>query len=125
VSAQLAAARAAYSRPETAAPAPRAREYELLARITRRLAEAEGRRTEDLAAYLAALDENLRLWAALGQAVADAANALPAALRAQLFYLYEFTAHHSRAARQGEASAEVLIDINTAVMRGLRGQEAA
>jgi flagellar protein FlaF len=125
VSAQLAAARAAYSRPETAAPAPRAREYDLLARITQRLAEAEGRRTQDLAAYLAALDENLRLWSALGQAVADEANALPAPLRAQLFYLYEFTAHHSRAARQGDASAEVLIDINTAVMRGLRGQEAA
>ncbi len=125
MSAQLAAARAAYSRPETAAPAPRAREYDLLARITQRLAEAEGRRTQDLAAYLAALDENLRLWSALGQAVADEANALPASLRAQLFYLYEFTAHHSRAARKGDASAAVLIDINTAVMRGLRGQEAA
>jgi flagellar protein FlaF len=125
VSAQLAAARAAYARPETASPLPRAQEYDLLARVTRRLSETARLRQQDLGAFLAALDDNLRLWSALGQAVADEANALPAPLRARLFYLYEFTARHSRAVRQGDAEADVLIDINTAVMRGLRGQEAA
>ncbi len=50
---------------------------------------------------------------------------LPAALRARLFYLYEFTARHSRAVLDGKASVEVLVDINTAVMRGLRGEGGA
>jgi flagellar protein FlaF len=39
-----------------------------------------------------------------------------------LFYLYEFTVHHSRAVLDGRGSVGVLADINTAVMRGLRGQ---
>ena len=47
--------------------------------------------------------------------------ATPAALRARLFYLYEFTAQHSRAVLDDKASVEVLADINMAVMRGLRG----
>ena len=57
--------------------------------------------------------------------VAEEGNGLPAKLRAQLFYLYEFTTQHSRAVRDRKASVDVLIDINTAVMRGLRGQGAA
>ncbi|MFN6978293.1 MAG: flagellar biosynthesis regulator FlaF [Gemmobacter sp.] len=42
-------------------------------------------------------------------------------MRAQLFYLYEFTAAHSRRVLDGTASVEALVDVNTAMMRGLRG----
>jgi flagellar protein FlaF len=125
VSAPLAAARAAYSRPEAPARTPRAVEYDLIARATARLSDAWRRRETDLRGLLSAVDDNLRIWATLAVTVADPANALPAPLRAQLFYLYEFTAQHSRALRQGKASAEVLIDINTAVLRGLRGEGGA
>ena len=52
-------------------------------------------------------------------------GSLPPALRAQLFYLYEFTDQHSRKVLAGNASIEVLVDINTAVMRGLRGETGA
>jgi flagellar protein FlaF len=57
--------------------------------------------------------------------VAQPGNCLPAALRARLFYLYQFTAQHSRAVLDGKANVEVLADINTAVMRGLRGEGGA
>lgn len=102
---------------------PRAIEYELLACITQRLSEGWARRKGDLPGLLAALDEKfLRLWSTLAADVSGDGNGLPPKLRAQLFYLYEFTAQHSRAVRSDKASAEVLIEINTAVMRGLRGE---
>lgn len=119
--AQSAAARAAYARPEAPHRDFRALEYDLLARATKALslARSEG---DDYAKLLTALDENQRLWSTLAADVAEAENGLPQKLRAQLFYLYEFTTQHSRAVRDNTASVDVLIDINTAVMRGLRGQ---
>lgn len=54
--------------------------------------------------------------------VSDSLNTLPAALRAQLFYLAEFTEIHSRKVINGEASADALIDINTSVLRGLNSR---
>ena len=53
--------------------------------------------------------------------MADDGNGLPRTLRAQIFYLSEFTDHHSRRVLKGEAEVDALIDINLAVMRGLTG----
>lgn len=122
--AQSVAAHAAYARPEAPQRNPRAVEYDLLARATKKLSEASRAGQPAFAELLSALDFNLRLWSTLAADVAEPGNALPPQLRAQLFYLYEFTAQHSRAVRERRASADVLIDINTAVMRGLRGQGA-
>ncbi|MEY4305655.1 MAG: hypothetical protein RIT52_1830 [Pseudomonadota bacterium] len=119
--AQTAAARAAYARPEAPHRDYRALEYDLLARATKALSVSRGQDV-DYAKLLTALDENQRLWSTLAADVAEPENGLPQKLRAQLFYLYEFTTHHSRAVRDNKASVDVLIDINTAVMRGLRGQ---
>lgn len=119
--AQSSAARAAYARPEAPGRSPRALEYELLARATKALSTARADGASH-AQVLAALNENQRLWSTLAADVAEPENGLPQQLRAQLFYLYEFTTLHSRAVRDKKASVEVLIDINTAVMRGLRGQ---
>jgi flagellar protein FlaF len=116
------AARAAYSRPEAPQRNPRALEYDLLARATQALSQAARRMPRIYPALVAALDENQRLWSALAADVAAPGNGLPAQLRAQLFYLYEFTDQHSPKVLAGEASAEVLVDINTAIMRGLRGE---
>lgn len=123
--AQSVAARSAYARPEAPQRNPRAIEYDLLARSTARLAQAAAQGAPGLPALLGALDDNQRLWSAFASDVAQPENRLPPALRARLFYLYEFTAHHSQAVRAGKAGVEVLIDINTAVMRGLRGQGEA
>ena len=115
------AARNTYARPEAPQKTPRSLEYDLLARITQRLSRAAATRRENYPGLIAALDENLRLWSTLASDVADTGNSLPSKLRAQLFYLYEFTNLHSRAVRADKGSVDVLIDINTAVMRGLRG----
>ena len=118
------AARSAYSQATAPARNPRSIEYDLFARVTQKLAEAWAARRHDYPALIRALDENNRLWTVLAADVADPGNALPQQLRAQLFYLYEFTADHSRKVRAGDAEVGVLVDINTAVMRGLRGEGA-
>lgn len=114
-------AHGAYSRPDAPARNARMVEYDLFARITRRLSLAWKGREADYPALVTALHENSKLWRTLAVDVAGSENALPAPLRAQLFYLYEFTEVHSRRILDDGESAEVLVDINSAVMRGLRG----
>jgi flagellar protein FlaF len=114
-------ARAAYGQREAPVRTARAHEYDLLARCTQKLAMAWTQRRDNFPMLATALTENLQLWSALAADVAEKGNGLPAPLRAQLFYLYEFTAGHTRSVLDGRASVEVLVDINKAVMRGLRG----
>ena len=52
-------------------------------------------------------------------------NALPVALRAQLVCLAEFVRKHTLRVLGGQASIAPLVDINTAIMRGLRGDVEA
>ena len=111
-----------YARPEAPTRSLRSIEYDLLAAISQRLRATWAARVTDFPALVGALTDNTRLWSALASDVALPGNSLPAALRARLFYLYEFTATHSRAVQDGKASVEVLVDINLAVMRGLRGE---
>ena len=115
-------ARAAYGQREAPVRTQRSQEYDLLARCTQQLAMAWTRRKEDFPSLAVALSDNLKLWSALAADVAESGNGLPAPLRAQLFYLYEFTAGHTRAVLDQRGSVEVLVDINTAVMRGLRDE---
>lgn len=114
-----------YARPEAPTRSQRSVEYDLLAQITQRLRNAWANRETDFPVLVRAVTDNTQLWATLASDVALPGNSLPAALRARLFYLYEFTAHHSRAVLDGKASVEVLADINMAVMRGLRGEGGA
>jgi len=119
------AARSAYARPDAPSRSPRMVEYDLIARITQRLTATWAKRREDFPAFALALTDNQRLWSTLAADVAEPANGLPAALRAQLFYLYQFTVEHSRTVLDDKGSIEVLVDINTAVMKGLRGESGA
>lgn len=113
-------ARKTYAAANQAARTPRSAEYELLARATHGLKSATG-----FAALAGALHENRRLWTVLSADVAEPGNLLPAPLRARLFYLSEFTQLHSSKVLAGQGDVAVLIDINTAVMRGLAGAEAS
>ena len=122
----ISTARTAYAAPGAPTRTLRGIEYEVMARITRRLKAAAARRTEDFPEFAHALGENLKLWTVLGMDVADQDNALPAPLRAQIFYLFEFTDQHSRKLLAGDdVSPDILVDINTSVMRGLRGDGGA
>nr|WP_282569206.1 flagellar biosynthesis regulator FlaF [Aliiroseovarius sp. S1339] len=100
----------------------RGTEYEAFAKVTHQLGRA---RTSSFADLAQALHENRRLWTLLAADVADDGNGLPDDLRARVFYLAEFTADHSRKILSGDEDATVLVDINTAVMRGLRQSEGA
>lgn len=106
----------------------RGTEYEIFAEVTAALAGA-GRAPQDddsfetrgrrFAALVDAVHRNRQLWTTLAADVASKDNALPSPLRAQLFYLAEFTDNHSRAVLRGGDVAP-LVEINRAVMQGLR-----
>lgn len=102
----------------------RSAEYEVVARITHRLRTANHQGRTAFPELVAALDENRRLWSAFAEDVANPQNALPKDLRARIAYLAEFTFGQTSKILAGTASALPLIEINTAIMRGLRGQEA-
>ncbi|MGB7262958.1 MAG: flagellar biosynthesis regulator FlaF [Albidovulum sp.] len=112
-------AQTAYSGASAPIRTGRGTEYELFARVTHRLGIA-GRGDADFNALVRALHDNRALWTALAADVAVETNGLPQSLRAQIFYLSEFTNHHSRRVLAGKAGVDVLVDINTAIMRGLR-----
>lgn len=118
-------ARSAYARPDAPQRSPRAVEYDIFARVTRALTDAWARHEADHPALVRALHDNGSLWRTLAADLAEPGNSLPPDLKARLFYLHEFTAAHSRKVLDGAAGAEVLIEVNTAVMRGLRGEGVA
>ncbi|WP_102106510.1 flagellar biosynthesis regulator FlaF [Oceaniglobus roseus] len=95
-------------------------EYEAFVKVTTALRSARNPAEMARAVY-----ENRRLWGLLAADVAGDGNRLPGALRARIFYLSEFTSHHSRKVLAGDATADVLVDINSAVMAGLRQQRSA
>jgi len=113
-------ARAAYGAEPGAVHTPRATEYRAFARVTHRLKSAIAT-DHDMPALAAAIHDNRRLWAILAADIADPANRLPAALRAGLVYLAEFTRVQSGKVLREGASAEPLVEVNVAVMRGLAG----
>lgn len=116
-------AQSAYALNTPALKTARDIEYDVLARITGRLRaqlpHKSGRISPDLAAVL---NENRRLWTVFAVDLASVGNGFSQDIKARLFYLAEFTLHHTGQVLAGKASADVLADINTAVMRGLRGQ---
>ncbi|WP_126978923.1 flagellar biosynthesis regulator FlaF [Frigidibacter oleivorans] len=117
-------AQSAYGSPASPLRTPRSVEYDLFARITQRLRSAHQQGRPGFSALARALHDNRRLWTTLAADLARPDNGLPATLRARLLYLAQFTLSHSSKVLAGEASAEVLVDVNTAVMGGLRGTVA-
>lgn len=112
-------ARQAYAPTNTPLKSERAIEAQLIGKITARLRLAAVRKESDFPAYVEALSENRKLWNALAVDVADSDNDLAPPLRAQIFYLAEFTELQTAKALRGEATADALIEINSSVIRGL------
>ena len=94
-------------------------EYQAFSEIIGRLTAASNGSAGSFPKLASALHDNRALWSILAADVADPENALPQQLRAQIFYLAEFTEHHSRKVLRGEATPDALIEINTAILRGL------
>ena len=116
-------ARAAYASPAAPTRTARGIEYDAFARVTHRLGAANSSVQGSFPALAQALYDNRNLWITLAADVAEPTNGLPQSLRAQLFYLAEFTQEHSRKVLAGQANVDALVDINTAIMRGLRREE--
>lgn len=104
----------------TAAPLKSARraEYDVIARITSRLTTAI--QTKDFNKLVHAMYENQTLWRKLALDVAHPDNLLPDDLRARIIYLAEFTEIHTRKVIARKESATPLVEINTAILRGLK-----
>jgi flagellar protein FlaF len=100
----------------------RGTEYAIFARITHRLKALDEADRSTFPALAHAVTDNQRLWSTLAEDLMSERNLLPGALRAQLISLSEFVRRHSLAVLGGRASVVPLIDINTAIMKGLRGE---
>jgi flagellar protein FlaF len=114
-------ARAGYG---AAAPIRTARgaEYAVFAQVTRRLSAVDETDKSAYGQLAQAVLDNQRLWGTLSEDLMLESNALPVALRAQLISLAEFVRRQSLAVLGGRAKLAPLIDINTAIMKGLRGE---
>ncbi len=95
-------------------------EYDVFARVTKTLRDTATKAKTNFPAYAEALHLNQRLWTALVVDVADPENLIPDDLKARIVYLAEFTQQHSRKILRDNASVMPLLEINMAVMRGLK-----
>jgi flagellar protein FlaF len=100
-------------------------EYAIFAKITHRLRAVDEDDRSVFPELARAVGDNARLWSALAQDLMQDGNALPVELRAQLISLAEYVRKHSNAVLSGHDKVAPLIDINTSIMRGLRGDVEA
>lgn len=118
----LALAQSAYGDAGAAVRTDRSVEYQAFAKVTAALTEARDATSPDFVARVEALHLNRQLWTILGNDVAEDNNALPIALRKEIFSLSRFVTQQTPKVMDGSAEIDALIDINTAIMRGLRGE---
>lgn len=94
-------------------------EYDVIARITRRLTQSNAQRDTDFCGFVAALHDNRRLWTRLAADVMQDDNLLPAELKARIIWLSEFVDVQSRRVLRGDETADILLEVNGAVLAGL------
>ena len=116
-------AKEGYGRNAVPIKSHRSAEYEAIAKISHRLRAAALKKDKHYPEFVEALSDNGRLWTTLAVDLAQPENALPKELRARLFWLAEFTAHETTRILRNEGDVSILIEINAAVLQGLRGQE--
>ncbi|MEL6316851.1 MAG: flagellar biosynthesis regulator FlaF, partial [Pseudomonadota bacterium] len=84
-------ANSAYGSAKIAVNSPRMIEYQAFAKVTAHLSRLAAEEKPHYPDLVAALHENRRLWTVIAADVMLDGNPLPELLRAQLFYLAEFT----------------------------------
>lgn len=118
-------ARTAYSSVAGPVRTNQGAEYDAFSQITGKIKTASQKGASGYPELVSALHENQRLWLILATDVANPDNQLPDLLRAQVLYLAEFVQVQSGRILRDSASVDALIDVNLAVMRGLRDQGAS
>lgn len=110
-------AKSAYSSVDIPLRSAQSTEYDAFAKVTKGLRDANTN-----SALTRAVHDNRSLWNLLAMDVVHPDNELPVELRAQIFNLADFTRRHSSKILSGAAVVEPLIEINRAIMAGLRQQ---
>lgn len=118
-------ARNGYAQAATPVRTDRGTEYAIFAKVTAALAALDEGDRSQFPAVAKAVTDNQRLWSVLADDLMQEENRLPVPLRAQLLGIAEFVRRHSMEVLARRASIAALIDINTAIMKGLRGQVEA
>ncbi|GGH27913.1 flagellar protein FlaF [Cribrihabitans marinus] len=116
----LSRAQQAYAAASAPVRTPKNIEYQVISRITRNMRDADRKGRAGFPALASALHENRQLWTLFAIDLSGDGNGLPRDLRARLLSLAEFTQHHTSRVLAREATVEPLLEVNTAVMRGLR-----
>ena len=111
-------AQSAYGPTSGATQTPRDVEYHAFARVTGALTAA--RDSGDFPALARAMYDNVRLWLTLAADAASDGNSLPPQLRAQIVSLATFSRTHAALVLRKADTPDALIDVNTAIMKGLR-----
>lgn len=114
-------AKSAYTARKAPTRTLRDTEYEIVARITRRMIAASNPKDiEGFKELVHAVNDNRKLWSLFTVDLASTGNELPPSLKAKLLSLANFSRDHGSKVTRRKASAQPLIEINTAIMRGLR-----
>ncbi|KIC32987.1 flagellar biosynthesis regulator FlaF [Leisingera sp. ANG-S5] len=113
-------AKSAYSAAKSPTRTAKNFEYEVIARITRRMITATQKGRGGFNELATALNDNRKLWSIFTVDIASKGNPLPDDLKQNLFELGEFTRQHTTKVLQRKADVRPLVEINTAIMRGLR-----
>lgn len=112
-------ARQAYAPKSSVLGTGRSAEHHLFSEITARLRDSAAQLPANYPEFAEAIHANRAVWTHMAAQVAEDENALSEDLRARIFYLAEFTNFHSRKILKGQADISPLVEINTAMMRGL------
>lgn len=115
---------AAYQQTIAECDDPRQIEFRVFLRITLALERSRGEDWRS-SSFKDALWRNMELWNRLRADLLDEDNGLPRQLRAGLVSLSLSVDRHSRSVLRGEATMDLLIDINRAIMGGLQRTQPA
>ncbi|WP_299372675.1 flagellar biosynthesis regulator FlaF [uncultured Tateyamaria sp.] len=114
-----------YSEHAASTRSDRRAEYEVIARVTQQLRDAAVNSKSNFSAFASALHTNQKLWTALVVDVLDDANPLPPDLKARIVYLSDFTRHQTGQILRKNASVLPLLEVNMALLRGLKTESGA
>ncbi|MEP4035062.1 MULTISPECIES: flagellar biosynthesis regulator FlaF [unclassified Pseudophaeobacter] len=116
----LSKARSAYSAVKSPIRTTKDMEYETIAHVTRKMIVAARRGKGGFSELAQALNDNNKLWRIFATDLASVDNPLPQDLKTDLSDLATFTRQHTSKVLQRKAHVGPLVEINTAIMRGLR-----
>lgn len=113
-------AKNAYASAKSPTSTPKDLEFEAIARITRRMITAARQGRNGFSALAEAVHDNRKLWQIFQTDIVDSGNGLPEDLKEQILYLAAFTNQYTSKVLSRKAGVAPLVEINTAIMRGLR-----